>query len=68
MSADLLRDGAVVTETPVRYAGKPSLFETELPELPAGSYQLRVVAADAAAVNFGVATAEFVVRERASKE
>jgi hypothetical protein len=68
MTAYLLRDGAVVSEPPVRYAGEPSLFEAKLPDLPAGNYQLRVVAADAAAVNFGVATTELVVRERTGKE
>lgn len=50
------------------YGGEPSLFETSFGDVEPGRYELQVVAADAAAVNFGMATRALVVRPRSAKE
>jgi len=52
----LLRDGSVVAETPLSFAGTTNEYEgsVEVPE--EGATQVRVVASDAERGNFGVAT------------
>lgn len=50
----LLRDGAVVGEAPLAYAGEASIYAGQLPLPAAGSYVLEVVAATPERASFGV--------------
>ena len=52
----------------MKYAGTTSLFEAGFGDAAPGTYELRITAADAENVNFGVATSELVVRAREAKE
>ncbi len=54
--AQLLRDGAVVAEAPLSFAGTSSEYTGTVSVPDAGATQLRVVAKDADRVNFGRAT------------
>ncbi len=58
ITAQLLRDDVVLAEAPMRYAGSPSRYEADVPVPETGATAVRVVASDAARVNFGVATRE----------
>ncbi len=55
--AQLLRDGAVVAEAPLSFAGTTNEYDGTLPVPEAGATQVRVTASDADRVNFGTATA-----------
>lgn len=64
--ARLTRDGRLVGETVLRYAGEPSTFEGELPVPPGkGTYELVVTAAQDDAANFGVARRAVTVPDAA---
>ena len=54
VEASLLRDGQPASRAALAYAGEPSLFAATLPRVPAGTYTLRIVAADARTANAGV--------------
>jgi len=56
IAAQLLRDGQVVAEAPLTFAGTTSEYEGSLSVPDAGATQLRVTARDAERVNFGSAT------------
>lgn len=60
VTATLLRAGKT-TVVPMHYAGETSMFEASLPDVGPGTYELRIVAADAANANFGMATRELTV-------
>lgn len=55
--AQLLRDGAVVAEAPLSFAGTTNEYEGGLTVPDEGATQVRVSASDADRVNFGTATA-----------
>lgn len=61
VTARLLRDGNVVAEKPMKFAGETSIFETSFADAQPGTYTLQILAADAGNVNFGMATTELVV-------
>ncbi len=52
----------------MRYAGEPSVFEAAFPRPGPGRYELQIVASDAAAVNFGIASREIIVTGAETKE
>lgn len=52
--ASLLTPTGVAATSTLAYAGEPSRFAATLPEVPAGTYTLRVVATDAKTLNSGV--------------
>ncbi len=54
--AQLLRDGAVVAEAPLSYAGTTSEYDGTIAVPDDGATRLRVVAQDADRVNFGATT------------
>jgi hypothetical protein len=54
VTARLERDGVVVRETRLAYAGEPSTYAGQLPAVEAGRYALVVVAASEQSVNFGM--------------
>lgn len=54
--AQLLRDGVVVTEAPLSYAGTTSEYEGTLSVPDEGATRLRVIASDGDQANFGKAT------------
>lgn len=56
ITARLMLDGNVVATKPMTYAGETSIFETAFPEIAPGTYELQIVASDAANANFGIAT------------
>lgn len=66
--ASLWNGGEKVAESPMKYAGEVSMFETAFSNVAVGSYQLRIVASDPKNENFGMATGELVVRERGTKQ
>lgn len=53
VTARLVRDGRVVRETEMTYAGETNIFEGTVTAPSAGSYELVVLAADAERANFG---------------
>ncbi len=55
--AQLLRDGTVVAEAPLSFAGTTNEYEGSLSVPEEGATQVRVTASDADRVNFGTATA-----------
>ena len=59
ITAQLLRDGAVVAETPMQYAGTTNHYEgaVRIPDQE-NATAVRVIVSDAERVNFGVATKE----------
>ncbi|MCH7985793.1 MAG: hypothetical protein IH847_04315 [Acidobacteria bacterium] len=59
--ARLLRDGDVIAETTLAFAGERSTYAGELPLSTAGPVELMVLAMDPANANFGWARQEFVV-------
>ncbi len=61
MVARLLRDGDVIAETTLAFAGERSTYAGELPLSTAGPVELMVLAMDPANANFGWARQEFVV-------
>ncbi|MDP1857108.1 MAG: hypothetical protein Q8K82_00475 [Gemmatimonadaceae bacterium] len=52
--ARLVRDGTVVKEVPLRYAGEASVYAGEISAAESGSYVLEVTAATPRAATFGV--------------
>jgi hypothetical protein len=56
ITARLRRDGKMIAESPMKFAGETSLFDAAFPDLAPGTYELQVVASDAANANFGMAT------------
>lgn len=50
-----MRDGQIVVEAPLTYAGEQSTFAGRLRLPSAGPAELQVVASDAANANFGIA-------------
>lgn len=63
VTAALLRDGETVAESPLSYAGEASTFSGAVAAPVPGEYTLRVVAAQPARGNFGVASAELAVTQ-----
>lgn len=61
MVARLLRNGDVIAETTLAFAGERSTYAGELPLSTAGPVELMVLAMDPANANFGWARQEFVV-------
>lgn len=61
MVARLLRDGDVIAETTLAFAGERSTYAGELPLSAAGPVELMILAMDPANANFGWARQEFVV-------
>ena len=57
ITAQLLRDGQVVAETPLSFAGTTNEYDGTVTVPEAGATQVRVTARDAERVNFGTATA-----------
>ena len=60
--ARLVRDGRVVRETGMSFAGETNIFEGTLTPPASGSYELVVVASDAERANFGRVRTEIDVR------
>lgn len=60
--ARLVRDGAVMAESTLSYAGEPSTFEGSLPLPEAGAYRLRVLALDPERANTGMAEQDITIR------
>jgi hypothetical protein len=56
ITAQLLRDGDVVATAPMEFTGTTSEYETALTVPSSGATAVRVMAMDAARVNFGLAT------------
>ena len=56
-----LRDGEVVLEVPMAYAGTTSMYAATLAPMTRGSVVIEVHAMDAAKGNFGVARGQFDV-------
>lgn len=54
VTARLMRDGEVIAEEPLRYAGEASTFEGALTKPGEGPFELRVLATDAERANFGM--------------
>lgn len=54
VTARLVRDGEVIAEEPLRYAGESSLFEGTLAKSGEGPFELQVLATDAERANFGM--------------
>lgn len=52
--AQLVREGDVVAEAPLAYAGRPNLFEGSIRAEEPGAYRLRVVAVDEGRANTGM--------------
>ncbi len=61
MVARLLRDGDVIAETTLAFAGERSTYAGELPLSTAGPVELMILAMDPANANFGWARQDFVV-------
>ncbi len=61
MVARLLRDGDVIAETTLAFAGERSTYAGELPLSTAGPVELMILAMDPANANFGWARQTFVV-------
>lgn len=61
VAARLLRDGEVVAETRLAYAGTTSTFAGTLVPPGPGRYELRVTAVDAARANTGIVATELTV-------
>ena len=61
MVARLLRDGDVIAETTLAFAGERSTYAGELPLSTAGPVELMVLAMDPTNANFGWARQDFVV-------
>ncbi len=59
MVARLLRNGDVIAETTLAFAGERSTYAGELPLSTAGPVELMVLAMDPANANFGWARQEF---------
>ncbi len=59
MVARLLRDGDVIAETTLAFAGERSTYAGELPLSTAGPAELMILAMDPANANFGWARQEF---------
>ncbi len=59
MVARLLRDGQVVEEVSLAFAGERSTYAGELPLSAAGPVELMILAMDPANANFGWARQEF---------
>jgi hypothetical protein len=59
--ARLLRDGQVVAEAPLVYAGTPSTYSGRLAAAGAGAAEVEVVAMDPSTANFGRARVAVVV-------
>ncbi len=59
MVARLLRDGDVIAETTLAFAGERSTYAGELPLSTAGPVELMILAMDPANANFGWARQEF---------
>lgn len=53
VTARLLRQGRVVAEAPLSYAGRPSRFEGKVAAPAPGAYRLVVLASDPGSANFG---------------
>lgn len=60
ITAQLLRDGEVVAEAPMAFAGTTSEYEAALTVPNAGATTMRVLAEDAERVNFGLATQSLI--------
>ena len=61
VEAQLVSSGEVVRRVPMQYAGTSSTYEAKLHAPSAGAYTLRVTAADADNVNFGMYEKQVVV-------
>lgn len=59
--ARLIRDGAVVAEQPLSFAGETSVYHGTV-RAPAGAYTLEVLALDPEMANFGRVTADIEIR------
>ena len=59
--ARLLRNGDVIAETTLAFAGERSTYAGELPLSTAGPVELMILAMDPANANFGWARQDFVV-------
>lgn len=62
VKVNLLRDGEVVADAPLEYAGQTNRFGGEIRAPEAGSYTLEILASDAAKANFGRAHQPIAVR------
>ncbi|RMG44161.1 MAG: hypothetical protein D6723_19675 [Acidobacteria bacterium] len=58
----MVRDGKVVKEVPLRYAGRMSTYEGRLTPTQAGTFDLEVLAMDPSRANFGMATRPLTVK------
>jgi len=63
ITARLVRNGRVIAESPLSYAGESSTFSGSLTAPSAGEARLEVIAVDAAKSNAGMATRELRVSE-----
>lgn len=63
VSVRLVRDGRVVREREMSFAGETNIFEGTITPPSAGSYQLVVLASDAGRANFGRVRTEISARE-----
>jgi len=57
-----VRDGKVVKEAPLRYAGQVSTYEGQLIPDQAGTFDLEVLAMDARRANFGMTKIPLTVK------
>lgn len=62
--AQLVREGDVVAETPLSYAGRPNLFEGSIRAGEPGPYTLRVLAVDEGRANTGMVERRLTVGGR----
>mgnify|MGYP006296885815 CR=1 FL=1 len=63
VTARLVRDGGVVRETELSYAGETNIFGGTITPPSAGEYELVVLASDPERANFGMVRSELSVRE-----
>ncbi len=61
--AQLIQNGALVREVPLRFAGETSTYAGDLPLQGGGPFLLRVLAIDAERANFGLAVRELEASE-----
>ena len=57
-----MRDGTLMSETPLEFAGENSMHRATIPAMDAGDVTIEVLSIDAARGNFGLARGNFSVR------
>lgn len=60
--ARVMRDGVLMSETPLAFTGENSMHSAEIPAMDAGEVTIEVLSIDEARGNFGLARSNFTVR------